>query len=147
MPGGASELRVVGVILRRLLQQAAATMMVVCRRVYQQMSGKLRQRLDLESRTYTKRFVLTCTSLVGGMQETFQSMPFDRAVFENVPSITLQPKSAWCVLFGGREGMAVSWGCGMCVGPLCFKGSRHAKPHLHLSRNLQHLSCHVHHTD
>ena len=28
-------------------------------------------------------------------------MPFDRAVFENVPSIILQPKSAWCVLFGG----------------------------------------------
>ena len=39
-------------------------------------------------------------SLVGRMQESFQSMPFDRAVFENVQSIMLQPKSAWCVLFG-----------------------------------------------
>ena len=28
-------------------------------------------------------------------------MPDDRAVFENVPSAVLQPKSAWCVLFGG----------------------------------------------
>ena len=33
-------------------------------------------------------------SLAGGMQESFQSMPCDRAVFENVPSIILQPKSA-----------------------------------------------------
>ena len=30
-----------------------------------------------------------------------QSMPCDRAVFENVPSIIPQPNSAWCVLFGG----------------------------------------------
>ena len=40
-------------------------------------------------------------SLAGSMQESFQSMPCDRAVFENVPSIILQTKSAWCVLFGG----------------------------------------------
>ena len=55
-------------------------------------------------------------------------MPFDRAVFENVPSIILQPKSAWCVLFGGvwrkpleilrREGKAHVMGCGMRVGRL-----------------------------
>ena len=43
-------------------------------------------------------------SLAGSRQESFQSMPCDRAVFENVPSITLQPKSAWCVLFGVSGG-------------------------------------------
>ena len=36
-------------------------------------------------------------SFVGGMQESFQSIPFDPTVFENVPSIILQPKSAWSV--------------------------------------------------
>ena len=40
-------------------------------------------------------------SLVGHMQEEFHGMPDDRAVFENVPSTILQPKSVWCVLFGG----------------------------------------------
>ena len=33
-------------------------------------------------------------SLVGDMQENFQAMSDDRAVFENVPSTVLQPKSA-----------------------------------------------------
>ena len=33
-----------------------------------------------------------------------------------------------------------------CCCSCCFKGSgQHAKPPLHLSRNLCHLSCHVHH--
>ena len=55
-------------------------------------------------------------SLVGDMQERCQSMPGDRAVFENVPSTMLQPNSAWCVLSGGvwrklrREGKAYVMG-------------------------------------
>ena len=66
-------------------------------------------------------------SLAGSVQESVQSMPCDRAVFENVPSIILQPKSAWCVLFGGvwRKSLAygervkpMSWGCTMLVGLL-----------------------------
>ena len=39
-------------------------------------------------------------SLVGDMWESFQTMPDDRAVFENVPPTILQRKSAWCVLTG-----------------------------------------------
>ena len=38
---------------------------------------------------------------VGDMRESFHAMPDDRAVFENIPSTILQPKSAWCILFGG----------------------------------------------
>ena len=40
-------------------------------------------------------------SLNGDTREGFHAVPDDRAVFEHVPSATLQPKSAWCVLFGG----------------------------------------------
>ena len=41
-------------------------------------------------------------------------MPCDRAVIENEPSIILQPKSAWCVLFGGvwRKSLEISRGEG-----------------------------------
>ena len=39
--------------------------------------------------------------LVGSVQAIFQSMPFDRTAFENVPSILLQPKSARNIMFGG----------------------------------------------
>ena len=58
------------------------------------------------------------------MQESFQSMPFDRIVFENVPSIILQPKSAWCVLFGGfwRKPLEILRGDGKAY----VKGLRHA---------------------
>ena len=40
-------------------------------------------------------------SLVGDMQENFQAMSDDRAVFENVPSTVLQHQVCLCVLFGG----------------------------------------------
>ena len=49
-------------------------------------------------------------SLVGGMQESFQSMLVDRPVFENAPSTILQPKSVWSILFGGVEGKAYVMG-------------------------------------
>ena len=35
------------------------------------------------------------------MWGSVHAIPDDRAVFENVPSTILQPKCAWCVLFGG----------------------------------------------
>ena len=104
------------------------------------------------------------TSLFGDMRENFHATPDDRAVFEIVPSSILQPKSAWCVLFGGvwrkpldilrGEGKAY-WDCVMLVGPLKV-GKRflflldnmalvcpESQPHV--SRGLSRLSCHVHH--
>ena len=68
-------------------------------------------------------------SLLWSMQESLHLIPCVRAVFETVPSIILQPKSAWCVLFGGVWRKSVenlrgervkpmSWGCAMLVGPL-----------------------------
>ena len=114
-------------------------------------------------------------SLVGDMRGSFHAMPVDRAVFENVLSIVLQPKSAWCVLFGGvwRKPLEILRG----EGKACVMGLRHAcrsteclgnrllflrdnmalvlgaskgcgstpKPEPHLLRGLCHLSCHVHH--
>ena len=38
---------------------------------------------------------------VGDMRESFHAIPDDRTVFENMPSTILQPKSAWCIPFGG----------------------------------------------
>ena len=35
------------------------------------------------------------------MQANFRSFPLDRAAFENVPSVNLQHKPAWNILFGG----------------------------------------------
>ena len=64
-------------------------------------------------------------SLVGGMHESFQSMPLDRAAFENVPSTIVRPNSAWNVLSGGvcrkpleilpREGKSLCHGVVSCV--------------------------------
>ena len=69
-------------------------------------------------------------SLVGDMQENFQAMSDDRAVFENVPSTVLQPKSACasCLeVCGGNHwkscgervcvmlvGLLKAWGNGYC---------------------------------
>ena len=61
------------------------------------------------------------SSLVGDAQEEFHAMPDDRAVFENVPSTILQPKSAWCVLFG-RKPLEILWGEGKAY----VTGLRHA---------------------
>ena len=73
------------------------------------------------------------TSLVGDTRENFHAMPDGRAVFENVPSTTLQPKSAWGVLFGGVwrkpletcgvRAKLVSWDCVMLVGLLKVWGN------------------------
>ena len=58
-------------------------------------------------------------------------MPVDRAVFENVPPTILQPKYAWCVLFGGvwRKPVEILRGEGkarvMLVGPLSVCGNGH----------------------
>ena len=104
------------------------------------------------------------TSLVGDMRENFHATPDDRAVFEIVPSSILQPKSAWCVLFGGvwrkpldilrGEGKAY-WDCVMLVGLLkvvkrfLFLLDNMAlvcpESQPHVSRGLSRLSCHVHH--
>ena len=43
--------------------------------------------------------VLTCILPCWEHARELQTMPGDRAVFENGPSIILQPKSVWCVLF------------------------------------------------
>ena len=45
---------------------------------------------------------LTCIrSVAVGIQQDFQSLIPDRAVFENVPSFIIHPRSAWTILFGG----------------------------------------------
>ena len=73
---------------------------------------------------YTKIIVLSASTLAGDMQQSFQSMPCDRAVFENLPSIILLPKSAWCVLFGGvwRKSLEILRG----EGEAYVMGLRHA---------------------
>ena len=55
------------------------------------------------------------------MHESFQSMPFDRAVFEHVPSPTLLGAS--CLVVSGGETVAVLAGR-RGPGSRCFKGSR-----------------------
>ena len=69
-------------------------------RLWPSMSGKCRKPawLGVEDIHEICRVDLR-PSLVGDTQEKFHAMPDDRAVFENVPSSTQQPKSAWCVLF------------------------------------------------
>ena len=59
-------------------------------------------------------------------QDSFQSMSFDRSVFENVSSFILQSKSVWYVLFGAvwrntfvilrERTKLMSWSCVMRVG-------------------------------
>ena len=60
-------------------------------------------------------------SLAGDMRESFHTTP---VVFENVPSTILQPKSAWCVLFGGvlRKPLEILQGEGKAY----VMGLRHA---------------------
>ena len=54
-------------------------------------------------------------SLVGDMQEDFHTMPDDRAVFENVPSTILQPKSAWCLEVFWRKPLEILQGAASCL--------------------------------
>ena len=49
-------------------------------------------------------------------------MPDDHAVFENVPSSILQPKSAWCVLFGCVWRKPLVYGTASCLSVFCKPG-------------------------
>ena len=102
------------------------------------MSGKLKK-LDehVEDREHLH------PSLARRMQESFQSMPCDRAVFEKVYGDIVKPMS-WssAMLVGllktGEKGCCSSWTTWRSG---CLEGSWwHAKPQPHLSRNLCHLS-------
>ena len=53
------------------------------------------------------------------MQAKFHAMLDDHAVFENVPSSILQPKSAWCVFFGGQS---LCHGTASCLSVFCKPG-------------------------
>ena len=65
------------------------------------MSGKCTKPVGLVEDIHEACRVDFHPSLVGDMRDIFVSTPVDRAVFESVPSTIPQPKSAWCVLFGG----------------------------------------------
>ena len=112
-------------------------------------------------------------SLVGGVQAKVHAMPDGHAVFENVPSSVLQPKSAWCTLFGGVwrkpldilrvRGQSLCHGTASCLSVFCKPGAsvpvlagQHgmvlgaqkcfsSAPSLNDTwRGRCHLSCHVH---
>ena len=93
--------------------------------VRSKMSGKCQKRFDLESRTYTNRIMLLCIPpLLVTCRRVFSQCLMNASVFDNVPSTILQPKSAWCVLFGcvwrkpleilRREGRAYVIGTASC---------------------------------
>ena len=125
--------------------------------------------LGVEDACESNRVDLHPTS-VGSVQANFQSIPLDRAAFENIPSIILQPKSAWNILIGGvgsrrrsyGRAKLMSRGCATrvvqvkvlprgffsrwTVWPWCWALQRVVtRPQPHLSRNPYHLARHFHH--
>ena len=108
--GRAAESRVAGVTQWMLRQQAAvqrrwfsAEELINARR-----SGLVELELEVQKASWLGVEDIREASrvdlhpfLVRDMREGFHVMPDGRAVFENVPPTIPQPKSAWCVLFGG----------------------------------------------
>ena len=133
-PEEATVLRVAHVILRRVRQQAA----VHSDGGFPPKSSSALENEPESSKTSAwlgvkdvdeENRVDLHPSLSGGMQENFQSMPFDRAVFENVPSVLPQPKclpGASCLEVSGgnlwrsygERVKPTSWDCAMRVGLL-----------------------------
>ena len=82
-------------------------------------------------------------SSAGDTRENFYAVPDDRAVFEYVPSTIPQPKSAWCVLFGGvwrrplkilrERAKLLSWDCVMLVGLLQAWGNGYCSCWTHVA--------------
>ena len=118
-------------------RQLCGTMEVFCRRVYQlgdqcwsKMSGNLRKPLGLESKTYTKRIVLTCIiDRWWHAREFFQSIPFDRAglrkrASHHTAARVCLVRAVWRCLeenlvgFYGERVKLMSWGRAMRVGLL-----------------------------